>query len=260
ASGAHAAGEGRLAVALLNPLPGRESCAGRNELEGVGLMGEGSNAPQRRTPGAPLRALICALLAFAGTAAAEPGHGPGVAQREGGPRRIVSLDLCTDQLLIELADPSAIAAVTHLAADPTVSAIPHKAQGLSRTRGGAEEVLSYDPDLILAGPFGVSPTVAPLRRLPRHVVVVPLAQDLDGVRRAVRVVAGAIGQEARGRAMISQFDARLANIPHSLRAPPTAVIYQIGGAVSGPSSLADAALTAAGFVNLASAYRTSKGG
>ena len=247
-------------MALLNHWAGRERCAGRNEREGVGLMGEGSNARQRRKPGAPVHALFCALLAFAGAAAAAPGNGAGMAQGEGGPRRIVSLDLCTDQLLIELADPSAIAAVTHLAADPTVSAIPHKAQGLSRTRGGAEEVLSYDPDLILAGPFGVSPTVALLRRLRRNVVVVPLAQDLDGVRRAVRVVAGAIGEEARGRAMIAEFDARLANIPHALRAPPTAVVYQIGGAVSGPGSLADAALTAAGFVNLASAYRTSKGG
>jgi iron complex transport system substrate-binding protein len=222
-------------------------------------MGERSNARQRSRPGAPVWALACALLACA-AAAGEPGNGTRLAPLEGGARRIVSLDLCTDQLLIELAERSAIAAVTHLAADPAVSAIPQKARGLASTRGGAEEVLGYDPDLILAGPFGVSPTVALLRRLGRNVVVVPLAQDLDGVRRAVRVVAEAIGEEARGRAMIAKFDARLAGISHSLRAPPTAVVYQIGGAVSGPGSLADAALTAAGFFNLASDYRTMKGG
>ena len=81
------------------------------------------------------------------------------------PTRIVSLDLCTDQLLIELVGRERIAAVTHLAADPAVSAIPAKAKGIPITHGAAEDVLRYDPDLILAGPFGVSPTVGLLRRL-----------------------------------------------------------------------------------------------
>ena len=41
---------------------------------------------------------------------------------------------------------------------------------------------------------------------------------------------------------------------------PTAVIYQIGGKVSGPGSLADAALAAAGFRNMSAAYRLTRGG
>src|SRR5262245_20537950 len=75
------------------------------------------------------------------------------------PRRIVSLDLCTDQMLVELVPRDRIAAVTHLAADPTVSAIPEKARGILITHGDAEDVLRLDPDLILAGPFGVRSTV-----------------------------------------------------------------------------------------------------
>src|SRR5215475_12097748 len=81
------------------------------------------------------------------------------------PRRIVSLDLCTDQLVLELVQPDRIAAVTHLAADPAVSAIPEKARGIPITHGNAEDVLRYDPDLVLAGPFGVASTVDLLRRL-----------------------------------------------------------------------------------------------
>jgi iron complex transport system substrate-binding protein len=177
------------------------------------------------------------------------------------PTRIVSLELCTDQLLIELVERGRIAAVTHLAADAANSAIPEKARGIPVTRGGAEDVLRYDPDLVLAGPFGVAPTVGLLRRLRRNVVVVPLAADLDGVRASVRAVAAAVGEVARGEAMVAEFDRRLESLPPAGPGPaPTAVIYQVGGSVSGAGSLADAALAAAGFRNLAGEYRQTHGG
>jgi iron complex transport system substrate-binding protein len=41
---------------------------------------------------------------------------------------------------------------------------------------------------------------------------------------------------------------------------PSAIVYQVGGAVSGAGSLADAALAAAGFRNKAAAYRLTRGG
>jgi iron complex transport system substrate-binding protein len=176
------------------------------------------------------------------------------------PQHIVSLDLCTDQLLVDLVPRRRIAAVTHLAADPAVSAIPDKARGIPITHGAAEDVLRYDPDLVLAGPFGVSPTVSLLRRLGRNVVVVPLAQDLAGVSAAVRAVAAAVGAEAKGEAMVADFERRLSRLRLPVGARPTAVIYQIGGAVSGPGSLADAALAAAGFRNMSSVYRLRRGG
>ena len=62
-------------------------------------------------------------------------------------------------------------------------------------------------------------------------------------------VAEAVGETAKGAALIADFDRRLAALASgaSKVADPTAVIYQIGGSVSGPGSLADAALAAAGF-------------
>ena len=176
------------------------------------------------------------------------------------PTRVVSLDLCTDQLLVELAQRDRIAAVTHLAADPAVSAIPEKARGIPITHGNAEDVLRYDPDLVLAGPFGVTSTVDLLRRLGRHVVVVALPQDLDGVRASVRAVAGAVGEAAKGEALIAELDRRLSLLAPPASPRPTALIYQVGGSVSGPGSLADAILTAAGWRNMSAAYRLSRGG
>ena len=151
-------------------------------------------------------------------------------------------------------------AVTHLAADSAVSAIPEKARGIPITHGGAEDVLRYDPDLVLAGPYGVSATVSLLRRLGRNVVIVPLPQDLDGVRASVRAVAVAVGEDVKGEALIAEFDRRLSALAPATVPAPTAVIYQVGGTVSGPGSLADAALAAAGFRNMSADYRLTRGG
>ena len=196
---------------------------------------------------------VCATMAVA--------TAPLQAQERGSPKRIVSLDVCTDQILVELVGRERIAAVTHLAADPAVSAIPAKAKGIAITRGAAEDVLRYDPDLILAGPFGVSATVSLLRRLKRNVVVVPQPPNLEAVRAAVRTVAAAVGEGPKGEAMIAAYDQRLAGLdPPASAAPPTAIIYQVGGSVSGPGSLAEAALVAAGFRNKADEYRLTRNG
>jgi iron complex transport system substrate-binding protein len=177
------------------------------------------------------------------------------------PSRIVSLDLCADQMLVELVGRERIAAVTHLAADPAVSAVPQKAKGLPVTHGAAEDVLRFDPDLILAGPFGVAPTVNLLKRLQRNVVVVPLVSDLEGVRAAVRTIAAAVGERAKGEAVVAAFNARLAGLPPvPADARPTALIYQVSGSVLGPDSLAQAVLAAAGFRNMAAEYRLTRTG
>jgi iron complex transport system substrate-binding protein len=73
-------------------------------------------------------------------------------------------------------------------------------------------------------------------------------------------VARAVGETAKGEAMVAEFDRRLARLPPPAKSPPTAVIYQVGGSVSGPGSLADAALAAAGFRNMSAAYRLTRGG
>jgi iron complex transport system substrate-binding protein len=203
----------------------------------------------------PIGAATAAMLALASAAVVFAAH----AQAASKPQRIVSLDLCTDQLLVELVERERIAAVTHLAASPEDSAIWEKARGIPITRGAAEDVLRYRPDLILAGPFGVAPTVNLLRRLQMNVAVVPLASDLDGVRAAVRAVAAAVGEKARGEEMVADFDRRLAGLRSKPQAPaPSAVVYQVGGVVLS-GGLADAALAAAGLRNKAAEYRLARG-
>src|SRR4029077_11752090 len=79
-----------------------------------------------------------------------------------------------------------------------------------------------------------------------------------GVRTAVKTVAQAIGAVARGEAMLADFDRRLAAVAAPALpavAHPSALLSQVAGVVSGPNSLADAALAAAGYRNKARDYR-----
>ena len=165
------------------------------------------------------------------------------------PRRIVSLNLCTDQIVLELVPPTRIAALSWLAADRNVSAIAGEVKGIKLIAGGAEEVLALDPDLVLASPYAAAPTVDLLRRLGRRVEMVPFATDFEMIRSTVRQVAVAVEETARGEEVIARFDRALSAARSKAAQHPEALVYQVNGLVSGTGSLADAALKAAGLTN-----------
>ena len=185
----------------------------------------------------------------------------GPAMPAGSPRRIVSLDLCVDQILVDLVAPARIAALSHLAADPQVSAVAERARTLPATRGDAEVVLGLDPDLVIAGMYGVAATASLLERVGRPVVRIALASDIDGVRGIVRQIAAAVAEPERGEAVIAAFDQRLARTAFDEQAArPSALVYQVNGLASGPGTLDDAVLRAAGFRNLAAELHLGSGG
>jgi iron complex transport system substrate-binding protein len=175
----------------------------------------------------------------------------------------VSLNLCVDQILIDLVPRSRIAAVTHLATDPLSSAHPERAIGIPTTRGNAEDVLSRNGDLVLAGQYTTPATVDLLRRLGQRVELVPLPDSIAGVRDVIRQIARAVGAIDRGEAMIAALDARIARAGAGMgldTARPTALIYQVNNYVSGPSGLIDEAMRLAGWRNGAVDIRLSRNG
>ena len=167
------------------------------------------------------------------------------------PQRIVSMNLCTDQLVMLLADRERIASVSYLAADPRSSVLSAQAGDLHLNHGLAEEILPLRPDLVVAGVFTTRPTVFLLRKLGYPVIDVPVANGLDDIRANIRRVAAALGEPARGDRLIADFDARLD--PHAPAADrrPLAALYWANGWTSGRGTLASAIVAAAGFRNLA---------
>lgn len=199
----------------------------------------------------------CALAALALVIAAA--SAPAGAAK---PQRIISLNLCTDQILIDLVSASRVRALSHVAADASVSSIAPRAGKFTRVRGEAEEVLALDPDLIVTTEFSTPTTVSLLERLGRRVLKVPFASDIAGVREVVRRIAEAVGEADVGAVVIAKLDRRLAAV--TATAPtgtaPTAVIYQVNGIASAAGTLEDEALRLAGFNNLASELHLDPGG
>lgn len=167
------------------------------------------------------------------------------------PQRIVSMNLCTDQLAILLANPEHIISVSYLAVDPAASGLAKEAMRFQINHGLAEEILPLAPDLVLAGTYTTRPTVFLLRKLGYLVVEVPAASGLDDIRRNIRIIAKAVGVPARGEAMITEMDRKLASVAEPRKTSrPLAALYWANGYSSGKGTLANAAVEAAGFRTL----------
>ncbi|CAO4165704.1 ABC transporter substrate-binding protein [Methylorubrum populi] len=167
-----------------------------------------------------------------------------------GPERVVSMNLCADELVLRLADPAQVAAVTYFARDPRGSTVAAEAAGLPVTRGLSEEIVALRPDLVIAGAFTTRVTVGLLKRTGFPLLELAVPADLDGVRAQIRQVAGALGQGERGEAMVAALDARLGRIQPSGKAL-RALVMRPNAFTVAPGSLGDALIRAAGLVNVA---------
>jgi iron complex transport system substrate-binding protein len=168
------------------------------------------------------------------------------------PSRVVSINLCTDQLLLMLAEPNQIASVSYLSRDPHSSFMAREAAHHPVNQGKIEQLLTIDPDLVLAYEYSPPPLLQLLRRLGYRVVVLPMATGIDDIRRNIRQLAGVLGVRARGEALITRMDQRLERTTRKQRGKrPLALFYQPRGYTSGRNTLQDATLTLTGWRNLA---------
>jgi len=190
----------------------------------------------------PLRCAALALGLWAAGAA-------GSLAEDALPSRVVSLNLCTDQLAMLLA-PDTLVSVSSLATDPTSSAMHEAAAAYPANRARAEEIFLLDPDLVLAGIWSEAETVAILRRLGIRVETFPPATSLDDIRTQIARMGALLGREQAADALIARFDADLAAVRRD-RPDTTAVVYFANGFAGSDSALSGEALRAAGIRNLA---------
>lgn len=168
------------------------------------------------------------------------------------PQRIMSLKVCTDELLMELVPPSRIASVTFLSRESAALKLWPEAAHIAVNHNSAEEVLATRPDLILTDSF----TTPQMRRLlsqsGARVVEVPPAENFEQIRTVTRLVGDAVGERPRADALIARMDQALRDLAASR---PKRVIRVMGwgggGFVPGRLTLFNAVLEAAGGVNIA---------
>ncbi|MCE4223936.1 ABC transporter substrate-binding protein [Methylobacterium sp. C25] len=175
------------------------------------------------------------------------------------PARVVSVNLCADELVLRLADHDQIAAVTWLARDPRGSSVFAEAADVPLTRGLSEEVIALHPDLVIAGAFTTRSAVGMLKRIGMPVLELGLPGGFDGVRAQIRTVAKALGHPDRGEALVADLDRGLGEASPAPR-PLRALVMRPNGFTVAPGSLGDAVIRAAGLVNVAAEIGRDRSG
>lgn len=213
-----------------------------------GRMSGVSGVFRVRTRWAALAAALLTPVAPAGATATAPARILSLT-------RILSLNSCTDAILVELVGPTRIAGLSHWSRDPHGSTIAELARRLPITYGSAEEVVALRPDLVLTGQFGSPPLDGTLRRLGIPVLRTRTPFTVAESEAQIRMVAARVGASARGEALVRRIDAALgAAAPPPGSRPVTALVLNPGGTTLGPRTLTGELMRRAGLENIAARY------
>jgi iron complex transport system substrate-binding protein len=181
--------------------------------------------------------LLCALLLSAGQARCA--------------ERIVSINLCSDQLLLLLAPREQIRSVSFMAANPIYSVYADRVGDITLNHARIEEIVAQQPDMILAYELSDSQLVQMLRQLGYRVEVVAAANSLAEVGDTILSVASLLGERDRGVELVAEMQRQLQQASVAADAArPLAVIYAPNGYSPGSLTLQGSVLEAAGFANL----------
>jgi iron complex transport system substrate-binding protein len=163
----------------------------------------------------------------------------------------MSLKVCTDELLLDLVPTGRIASVTFLSREKTSLAWWPQGAHVPVNHNTAEEILATHPDLILTDSFTAPGLRAILAKSGARIVEVPPAENWAQIRAVTRQVAQAVGEAARGEALIAKMDATLRDVAaHRPAKPLTVAEWGGGGFVPGTGGLFDTLLTTAGARNV----------
>lgn len=129
------------------------------------------------------------------------------APAEAAPRRVASLNLCTDELLLTLAAPEQIVSVTHLAQDPAETPLWQQGRRYRRNDGSLLSVAALRPDLVITMGGGTRDRLRIAERLGIPTIDLPFATSITDLEASIRRLATALGRPGRGDALLRRIAA-----------------------------------------------------
>jgi iron complex transport system substrate-binding protein len=185
------------------------------------------------------------LCPFAG--AAEPQSAPA-------PARVVSQTVGTDELLLALAEPTQIAALSHLARQAEFSAVATEAEKYPQLAlGDAESVLKFSPTLVLCADYSRAELVSQLRRAGVRVLVFDRYKTLDDCYANLRTLAAELGAGPKAEALIARCRERVADLDRRLHGvrPVRVIAPSVYGVIAGADTTFSDLCARSGAENLA---------
>ena len=203
--------------------------------------------PEDFKPPVPISLLTFFKVLCAGWLLHATGFGPARASDK--PRRVVSLNVCTDQLLLALADPDQIAGVSLFAQDPSLSFLTAAASRFRAVRPSAEEVLKLAPDLVLASAFTRPQTRELLQRYRVRVEAFAPVLTIAEAQAEITRAAALLGVPERGAALSAGIDRALTEAVAASSRQITGLQLQRRGFASGAQTLVADIMSRVGIAN-----------
>jgi iron complex transport system substrate-binding protein len=175
--------------------------------------------------------------------------------------RIASMNVCTDQLLLTLADPEQILGLSRYSRDRWQSWAADDAGRYKILSGGAEDILVLRPDIVVASLFDKRSTRELLKEQGLHLAEFAVPRNLDEVKDQIRRMGDITGHPDRATAEIARLDAAMARARQVVADKHYSVLpLSRRGWVSGSDSLVSSLLIETGLTNAAGDLGIAWGG
>jgi iron complex transport system substrate-binding protein len=175
--------------------------------------------------------------------------------------RIASMNVCTDQLLLTLADPGQILGLSRYSRDGFQSFAADDARRYRILSGGAEDLLVLGPDVVVASLFDKHATRELLKEKGLHLAEFGVPRSLEEVKDQIRQMGAIVQHPDRAAAEIARLDAAIARARQAAAHKRYRVLpLSRRGWVSGSESLLSSLLTETGLLNAAGDLGVAFGG
>ena len=172
------------------------------------------------------------------------------------PARVLNYGLWLDDIVLGMLPPERLVGIDHLADDPNSSNIVSIAETIpvKLNQPSAEQVVALHPDVVFLDTGKDAAVAESLRDLGIHVVACRKPRTPEEVRAAVQLVAAALGEEAKGTALIAAYDTACAELTERVAEIPTdqrkkVLVISMSPTFGNRGGLFDALCTMAGVTN-----------
>jgi iron complex transport system substrate-binding protein len=163
--------------------------------------------------------------------------------------RIASMNVCTDQLLLPVADPEQIVGLSPFSRAAWLTKNPRPYPTLS---GGAEDVLVLRPDVVIASMFDKRSTRELLKQHGLRLVEFVVPRNLSEVKDQIRQLGEIVGHPDRARTEIARLDAALERARQTIGGKHYRILQLTRrGWVEGSDSFISSLLSETGLFNTA---------
>jgi iron complex transport system substrate-binding protein len=170
------------------------------------------------------------------------------------PRRVASLVLAADEVLVEILPPDRLVAVTAMADDAEMSNVVGRVPSNTTRfrRADVERLIALRPDLVVVSEFNNADFLHLLGRSGLRTHRFEGLHSIDGIRRAIVALGKAVGETRAAQKLVSRMDERLAALERRLESTSRPrVLYWSSPFTAGADTAIGVLIECGGGVNAA---------